>query len=137
MQLRKERSKCFLEENTKNDVMVSPGRKIFHKEFGNPQCQVLQRKQRPVSFGSLGSFLFSLLPIQNEDKRERSWKISIHQSHLLTSWCSGSKGKGRQTAGGDLLCGPYLRMMSLSLLSSHTCWEGDFSHCNQPYVSFL
>ena len=51
--------------------MVYLGRKVIHKEFVNQQCQILHREQHPVAFGLLVSFLFSLLPIEDEDLKKR------------------------------------------------------------------
>lgn len=87
-----------LEKSREDNVMVNLGRKRIRMEFGNPQCQILQREQRPVAFGLVVSFLFSLLPRKDGDKkRERSWKTPSHHSHLFSNQSTGSQGKGRRS----------------------------------------
>lgn len=54
-----------------------------------------KKEQRLVAFGLLVSFLFSLLPIEDEDKiRERSQKIPAHYSDFFSHWNTGAQGQG-------------------------------------------
>lgn len=54
-------------------------------------------KQHPVAFGLPVSFLFSLLPIKDEDKKikikERSWAVSARPCHLFSSRRAGTRGR--------------------------------------------
>ena len=87
-----------LEKSREYNVTVNLGRKIPYMEFSNQQCQILKRAQRPVSFGLLVSFLLSLLPREDEDKKERSWKTSAHHGHFFSNQSTGSQGRRAGTA---------------------------------------
>lgn len=58
-----------LEKSREDNVTGNLGRKRIRMEFGNPRCQILQREQRPVAFGLVVSFLSSLLPRKDGDKK--------------------------------------------------------------------
>ena len=76
----------FLEKSREDKVTVNLGRKRICMEFGNPRRQILQRKQHPVAFGLVVSFLFSWLPRKDGDKKRGIMEhISPPQPHLQQS----------------------------------------------------
>ena len=74
--------------------MVSQGRTIICKEFGDRQCQTPQREQCPLAFGVLVSFLSSFLSFTTRMKGERGREREISRKITVRPLAIGPQVHG-------------------------------------------